>query len=139
MSVWTRHEVLDFEAGLNVKESLDLCHIYRQSMAKGKWPVCQPPSSLNVCTSDKCFVRYTNHGTLAVGLKFAVCVGVFSAQGKGGVSFGENRTCSERHVSQCQFNLSACRLKSAPFDLKAPRWVADIQRPVQRTATGHFS
>ena len=64
---WTRREVLDFEAGLNVNESLDLCHIYRQSMAKGKWPVCLPPSKLNVCTSDKCFVRYTSHGDLGCG------------------------------------------------------------------------
>jgi len=99
MRAWTRREVLVFEAGLNVKESLDLCHIYRQPMAKGKWPVCLPPSTLNVCTSDKCFVRYTSHGTLAVGLKLAVCVDVFSGQGKGGVSiswrksntFGETR------------------------------------------------
>jgi hypothetical protein len=99
MSVWTRREVLDFEAGLNVKESLDLCHIYRQTMAKGKWPVCLPPSTLNVCTSDQCFVRYTSHGNLAVGPKLAVCVGVFSVQGKCGVNihclksntFGETR------------------------------------------------
>lgn len=81
-SAWTRCEDVDFEAGLNVKESLDMCHIYRQSMAKGRWPVCLPPSTLSVCTSDKCFVRY---GTLSVGLKLAVCFGAFSGQDKGGV------------------------------------------------------
>jgi hypothetical protein len=52
MSVWTQREVMDFEAGLNIKELLDLCHVCRQSMAKGKWPVWLPPSTLNVCTSD---------------------------------------------------------------------------------------
>ena len=66
-------------------------------MAKGKWPVCLPPSTSSVCTSDKCFVRYTSHGTLAVGLKLAVCFGVFSGQGKGGmsISWGKSNICGE--------------------------------------------
>jgi hypothetical protein len=96
-AVWTRREVLDFEAGLNFKESLDLGQIYRQSIAKGKWPVCLAPSALNVCTNDKCFVRYTSHGTLAVGLELAVSVGVFSGQGKCGVriSWGKSNIFGE--------------------------------------------
>jgi hypothetical protein len=33
-------------------------------------------------------------------------------------------------VFQCQFNPSSFRLKSGPFDLKASRCVAGVQRPV---------